>query len=85
MNNLIACTRGLWLNLRETKIRASLEISKLEVKAKFDDTNKDLNRDRGNIANKNFWNPLFPKINLVTQSYISLTCCNTCYHCYVTL
>ena len=68
MDHLIVCTRGLWLSLRETKIRESLEISKLEVKAKFDDTNKVLNRDRGNIANKNFWNPLFPKINLVTQA-----------------
>ena len=53
-------------NLRETKIRESLEISKLKVNAKFGDTNKVLNRDRENIVNKIFWKPLFRKINLVT-------------------
>ena len=53
-------------NLGETKICESLEISKLEVKAKFDETIKVLNRNRGNIANKIFWKPLFRKINLVT-------------------
>ena len=42
-----------------------LEINKLELKAKFNDTFIVLNRDRENIVNTSSWKPLFRKTNLM--------------------
>ena len=54
-------------NIRERKIRVSLEINNLETKAEYDKSIKVLNRDRGNIVNTNSWKPLFRKINMVVR------------------
>ena len=66
MDSSIGCTLGLWTNFQERKIREYLELNKLEVKAKPDDTVKVLNGDWGNIVNTSSKKPLFRKINLMT-------------------
>ena len=51
-------------NIHERKIRESLDINNLETKAENDKSIKVLNRDRGNIVNRNWWKPLFRRINM---------------------
>ena len=46
-----------------------LEINKLELKAKFNDTFIVLNRDRENIVNTSSWKPLFRKTNSMMYHY----------------
>ena len=55
-------------NIRERKIRESLEINNLETKSEYEKSIKVLNRDRGNTVNTNSWKPLFRKINMVRHA-----------------
>ena len=57
-------------NIKERKIRESLEINKLETKAKYRKSIKVLNRDRGNIVIRSSWKPLFSKINMVLNAML---------------
>ena len=55
-------------NIRERKIRESLEINNLETRVEYDKSIKVLNRDRGNIVNTNSWKLLFRKMNMVRHA-----------------
>ena len=55
-------------NIRERKIRQSLEINNLETKTEYDKSIKELNRDTGNTVNTNSWKPLFRRVNMVRHA-----------------
>ena len=55
-------------NIHEGKIRESLEINNIETKAEYNKSIKLLNRDQGNIVNKNLWKSLFCNINTVRHA-----------------
>ena len=54
-------------NIHKLKIGEPLEIKNSEMKAEHDKSNKVLNRDQGNIVNKNSWKLLFCNIKMVVM------------------